>query len=152
MFPEKISLSSTYFAQGMLKIKRKEGIKDLYNYLIPSVQNTKIERMAYLKQRHYNQNTTNRKAKGQFFYQILVKHLSKQKIPTGTNMQKHTITEIVNHSRSTALERSEENLLRGVWGRGGGGGASIDITWPQPSPLVLPCYTQDICSVRLKGF
>ena len=39
--------------------------------------------------------------------------------------------------------------------RGGGGearGALIDFTWPQPSPLFLPWYTQDICSVRVKGF
>ena len=31
-------------------------------------------------------------------------------------------------------------------------GALIDFTWTQPSPLVLPWYTQDISSVRVKGF
>ena len=30
---------------------------------------------------------------------------------------------------------------------GGGGGAQFDFVWPQPSPLVLPWYTQDICSI-----
>ena len=51
------------------------------------------------------------------------------------------MAEIVNHSRTTALERSVKTLL-GVGGRwrGGGGesGAEIIFTWPQPSPLVLP--------------
>ena len=89
MFPENISQSSTYFAQRMLKINRKEGIRDRYNYLIPSVQNTKIERMAYLKQRHHNQNTTNRKAKGQFF----LTNIGQTSIETkNSNRNKHAKT------------------------------------------------------------
>ena len=35
-------------------------------------------------------------------------------------MQRHTMTEIVNHSRSTALERSVKTF------RGGGGGRGVD--------------------------
>ena len=44
-----------------------------------------------------------------------------------------------------------------VLGGGGGGKGGgewvlkIDFTWPQPLPLVLPWYTQDICSVHMKG-
>ena len=37
-------------------------------------------------------------------------------------MQRHTMTEIVNHSKSTALERSVKTLLGGGGGGGGGGG------------------------------
>ena len=75
---------------------------------------------------------------------------------TRTYMQRHTMTKIVNRSRSNALERSVKTL-RGRGGGGGGGGwgggnVYIDFTWPQPSPLVLSWYTQDICSVRVKGF
>ena len=42
-------------------------------------------------------------------------------------MQRHTMTEVVHHSRSTALERSVKTLLVGVglWGGGEGGGASM---------------------------
>ena len=52
---------------------------------------------------------------------------------TRTYMQRHTMTEIVNHSSSTALELSVK------LGVGGGGWGLIDFKWPQPSPLVLPC-------------
>ena len=76
-------------------------------------------------------------------------------------MRRHTVTEIVNHSRSTALERSVKPLLiKGsvcvcvcVCGGGGGGG------WPHRfyvaatlalSSLVLPWYTQNISSLDIK--
>ena len=56
-------------------------------------------------------------------------------------MQRHTITEIVNHSRSSPLERSVKkkkikNLERrwGEWNVGLGG-ALIDFTWSYPLPL-----------------
>ena len=48
-------------------------IRNRYNYLTPSVQDTKKERRTHLKQRHHNQNTTSRKQK-------LAKRLSKIKI------------------------------------------------------------------------
>ena len=59
-------------------------------------------------------------------------------------MQRHTMTEIVIYSRSTVMKRSVNTEL------GGGVGALIE--WPLSSPLVVPWYTQDICSVRVKGF
>ena len=49
-------------------------------------------------------------------------------------MQRNTMTEIVNHSRSTALERSVKKNYPG---------AEINFTWPHSSPLILPWYTQD---------
>ena len=45
-------------------------------------------------------------------------------------MQRHTMTDIVKHSRSIVLERSVKILL-------------------ESSLLVLPWYIQDICSVRV---
>ena len=66
---------------------------------------------------------------------------------TRTYTQRHTITEIVNQSRSNALVRSVKILLVEAVEEL----KLIDFTWPQPSLLVLPCYTQDICLVRVKG-
>ena len=42
-----------------------------------------LERMTYLKQRHYNQTSTSRQPKGQFLSQILAKWLSKIKLSPG---------------------------------------------------------------------
>ena len=66
-------------------------------------------------------------------------------------MQRHTMTEIVNHSRSTVLERSIKNILVVRWGGGGGGGVKSFFTWPQPSALVLAKYTQNLTSVHVRG-
>ena len=65
-------------------------------------------------------------------------------------MHGHKVTDIVNHSRNTALEQSVKILVEGGWG-GGLGVALIDFTWPQTSSLVLPWYTQDNSFVRVKG-
>ena len=74
------------------------------------------ERRTHLKQRHHNQNTTNRMPKGPFLSQTsgqtVIKNDNNKKI-SKTYMQRHTMTEIVNQSRSTALERSVETLLGG---------------------------------------
>ena len=103
--------------------------------------------MTHLKQRHHNQNTTSRKPKGQFLSPITPspppthpptpdnkkngQTAIKKKNHQDMSMQRHTMTEIVNHSSSTVLERSTKNFLGWVdgWvgggggdGRGGGGG------------------------------
>ena len=69
-------------------------------------------------------------------------------------MQRHTVTEMVNHSRSTALERLIKTLLGGgakIDFTGGGGGAQIDFTWPQPSPLVLPVFWEKKRNIDLSS-
>ena len=79
------------------------------------------QRRTHLKQRHYNQNTTNRMPKGPFLSQTSGQTAIKNKKKISkTYMERHTMTEIVNHSRSTTLERSVKTLLGGVGGRGGG--------------------------------
>ena len=94
-------------------LNRKEG-NDQEPIQLPNTfrPETKRERRTHLKQRHHNQNTTSRKPKQQFLSQKLAERLSKiiKKI-TRAYMQRHTTAEIVNHSRSTALERSEKILL-----------------------------------------
>ena len=70
----------------------------------------------------------------------------KQKGVSDTHIQRRTITKI-NHDRRTALERSVKSISLG----GGGGGAEIDFTWPQSSPLLLPRFRHIICSVRMKA-
>ena len=57
-------------------------------------------------------------AQGNKQCEVLIKRLSKIKNITCTYMQRHTMTEIVNQSRSTALERSVKILLGGGRGRG----------------------------------
>ena len=71
-------------------------------------------------------------------------------------MQRHTIKEVVNHSRSTGLERSEIYsacvcVYVCVCGGGGGGGFNrfhVATTLALSSAVV---YTRH-CSVRNKGF
>ena len=60
------------------------------------------------------------------------------------------MTKVVNYSRNTTLERSVKALLG--WGEGWEMAALIDFTWLQTLPSVLPWYTHDICSVRVKDF
>ena len=98
---------------GKLTIwKSKQWKVNRYNYLTPSVQHThQSERRTYLKQQHHNQNTTSRTPKGQFLFQTIGQTAIQNKIFTRTYMQRHTMAEIVNHSRSTALERSVKTLL-----------------------------------------
>ena len=108
------------------------------------------ERRTHLKQRH-KENTTNQnkqKAKRTVFFPKNGQTAIQNKHFTKIYMQRHTMTEIVNHSRSTVLERSVNTFL---WV---GVGTSLDFTWLKPSPLVLPWYTQDITSssLRVKGF
>ena len=61
-------------------------------------------------------------------------------------MQRHTMTEIVNLSRSTALERSVKTLYGVGWGRLNRFYVATTLA------LVLPWYTQDISSIRVKRF
>ena len=82
-------------------------IRNRYNYITSSVQER--ERRTHLKQRHHNQNTTSRKPKGQFLTQTIGQNgVSKIKV---SYMQRHIMTELVNHGRSTALEWSVKPLL-----------------------------------------
>ena len=70
------------------------------------------EKRKHLKQRHRNQNTTNRMPKGPFLCQTSGQTATKNKNKISkTYMQLHTMTEILNHSRSTVLERSVKTLL-----------------------------------------
>ena len=63
-------------------------------------------------------------------------------------MQRHTITDIINHSRSTALERS----VKYYWGGwGGGGGLKSILHGHNPRLFVLSWYKQYILSVRVKN-
>ena len=107
----------------IMDIERKAVIRNRYNYQTPSVQETKGKEKATVPQS--NQNTTSRKPKGQFLSEIIGQTAIQNKNFTRTYMQRHTATEKVNHSRSTASERSVKTLLGGVvggWMRGGGGG------------------------------
>ena len=80
------------------------------------------QRRTHLKQRHHNQNTTNRMRKGPFLSQTSGQTAIKNKKKISkTYMERHTMTEIVNHSRSTALEWSVKTLLEGVGWEGVGG-------------------------------
>ena len=107
------------------EIERKAVIRYWYNYLTPFVPRHQRERRAHLKQRHHNQDTTRGKPRGQsVFSRILAKRISKIKISPRVYMQRHTMIEIVNHSRSTALGRSVKILLGGGCGGEGGGGGS----------------------------
>ena len=64
------------------------------------------------KKEHLKQCTIKTlQAEGQFFPQRLVRRLSKIKCFTRVYIQTHTMREIVNHSRSTVLERSVKRLL-----------------------------------------
>ena len=78
--------------------------------------------------------------KDSFFLKKIGQTAIQNKNFTKTYMQRHTMTEIVNHSRSNALERSVKPLLESL------NYLVSNCTRPQPSPLVLPWCTQDICS------
>ena len=70
-------------------------------------------------------------------------------------MQRHTMVEIINNSRSTALERSVKTLLGVSLGGGGGWGGEGRYSILCATTLALSSvviYTQDICSVRVRGF
>ena len=128
-----------------------------YAYLLPFRHQR--ERRTHLKQGTTIKILQTECQKDRFHPKQVARWLLKKK-ESATYMQRHTMTEIVNHSRSTALEpwngQKKPYYLGGGGGGGGEGvearGALIDFTWPQPSPLFLPWYTQDICSVRVKGF
>ena len=82
------------------------------------------ERRMHLKQRHHNQNTTSQKGS---FVPKIGRMAIQNKSFTRTYMQRHTMTEIVNHCRSTALEWSVKILL----------GVKLIFTWSQPLLLSL---------------
>ena len=124
-------------------------IRNRYNYLTPSVQDTKRERKAHFKQRHHNQDTTSRKLKGQFLSLKIAKWLSKTK----KNLLGHTCKR---NSKPQQKHRLGTVTKTFTGGRGGdvvggwGSGTKIDFTWLQPSPLVMPYYTH-LFSLR-EGF
>ena len=97
-----------------LKIKRKED-NDQESIQLPNTFLPRHER----ERRHHNQNNTGRKPKDRLFSQKNCQTAIQNKYFTRTYMQRHSMTEIVNHNRSTALERSVK-ILRGEMGWAGG--------------------------------
>ena len=69
------------------------------------------ERRTHLKQRH--QNTTSSSQKDNFFSKKIGQTAIQNKNFTRTYMQRRTTIEVINHSRSTGLERSVKIFLRG---------------------------------------
>ena len=117
------------------------------------------ERRTHLKQRHYNQNTTKQKAKSSFPKIGRTAAIQKKKI-TRTFMQRHTMTEIVIHSRNIILERSVKFYWLGGgsgrgWGWGGGGGEEALFDFYVATILALSSppveYTRQLFSPR-EGF
>ena len=98
--------------QQCSQIEMKAMIWNQYNFLTPCVQDTKGKEGH--TESHGNQNTTSRKPKGQFLSQIIGQTAIQSKNFTRTHMQRHTMTETVNHSRSTTLEQSVKTLLGGL--------------------------------------
>ena len=106
-------------------------IRNQYNILTPSAQDTKGKEEPHLKQWHHNQNTVSLKPNGQFPSLLpppsapsphLPQHTHRlngfltfhQDIHAHANMQRHTKIEIVNRSRSSALELSVKPYWGGV--------------------------------------
>ena len=110
-----------------LFLERKEGydqesrqLPDAFRSKTPKGNKGSVNVTAPQSQ-HYKQ-----KAKRAVTVHKMAKRLSKIKIASLSNMQRHKMTDIENHSRSTALEKSVKILLgarvRGqgrVWGEGG---------------------------------
>ena len=104
----------------IFETNRKEG-NDQESVQLPDIFRPRHhrERRTHLKQRHHNLNITSRKLKVQLLLQKMAKRLSKNKFHQDIHAR-HTMTEIVNHSRSAAPERSVKILLE-EWGEGRGG-------------------------------
>ena len=97
-----------YVLEASFVVNRKEG-SDQESIQLPNTFRRRFrrERRTHVKQRHHNQTTTSRKPKGQFLSQNIDHRAIQNKIYTRTYMQRYTMTKVVNHSRSVALERSE---------------------------------------------
>ena len=127
------------------EIERKAMIRNRYNYLTTSVQNIKGK-----DGRTSSNNTTIKTLQAESqkdsFFPKIGQTAIQNKNSTRTYMQIHRMTETVNRSRSTALERSVKIFT------GGGGGDFNQFYMATTSLLIMPWYTQDICSVCVKGF
>ena len=97
---------------GQMAIEKKKKISKTYMQRHTRIVDQR-ERRTHLKQRHHNQNTTNRIPKGPFLSQTSARWLLIKKSARHT-CKDNTMTEIVNHSRSAALERSVKTLLGGL--------------------------------------
>ena len=64
-------------------------------------------------------------------------------------MQRHALTDITNHNRSPALERSVKSFYRG--GGGGGAGFKSILRGRHPRPYFDVVYTSNLLSLR-EGF
>ena len=98
-------------------MNRKEG-NDQESIQLPNTFHSKTPRhqrgrRTHIKKWHHNQNTTSRKLKGQVLPKKWPNGYQNKKF-TKTYMQRHTLTDIVNHSKSTALEQSVKVLLGGL--------------------------------------
>ena len=91
------------------KVNSKEG-SDQESIQLPNNfrQRHQRERMTHLKQRHHNQNTKAESQKDRFVSQKWPNGFYNKKI-TRIYMQRHTMAEIVDHSRNIAFERSVKN-------------------------------------------
>ena len=130
-----------------MKIEKKATIRNRYNYLKLPIQTAKGK-----EGRFYSNGTTiktvqTESQKDSFFPRNWPNSYPKYKF-TRTYMQRHTMTEIVNHNRSNALKRSVETLWRWWWWWWGFNRFYVATTLALSSALVNT--TQDICSVRVK--
>ena len=100
---------------------RKES-NDQESIKLPNTFHSKISKgkkdalkVTASQSKHYKQKAKRTvSSKGQFLQKKMAKRLSKIKNFTKTYMQRHTLTDVVNHSWSTALERSVKLLLRAL--------------------------------------
>ena len=84
------------------QIERKAIIRNRYNYHNTFRSKTQKGKKDALKVTAPQSNHCKQKAKRTVFSPKIAKRLSKIKHCTKTNMQRHTMTDIVNHSRGTA--------------------------------------------------
>ena len=124
--------------------------RNRYNYLTPSKtpKRKKGALKATVPQSKHNKQKAKRTLSFPKTGQTAIQ--TKQKKIFRTYMQRDTMTEIVNHSRSIALERS----VKFCWVAGGGGGAGLNrfyvaTTLALSSAVVYTRQIQDISFVNL---
>ena len=103
-FKTQCGIQSEHFVES---VNKQESIQ----YLTPSVSRHQRERRIHLKQRHHN--TTSRKPKGKFLSQNNWPNGYPKKNLIRPYMQRYSMTDIVRHNRSTALERSIKTITGG---------------------------------------
>ena len=113
-----------YLELSLFKQKRKIMIGKRYNYITPSDTKGKEGR---LKSHGTTIKTLQAESlKDIYHFPKIGQTAIQNKKLTRPYMQRHTMTEIANHSRSTV-----SGVVLGGGGGGGGGGVQIYFTWPQ---------------------